>query len=490
MNLLTAIDFYKADHHRQYPEETTEIYSNFTARSAKNALSIIPDFNGKILFVGLKVFIKYFLESFKESLLDKINLHEYEQIMNNSLGGDFCIDHLLALREFVIDNGFLPLHIKSLPEGSLVPIGIPVLTVRNTHPDFFWLTNYIETALSSYLWRTITSATISFEYRRIFERYAKDTGANKEFVKFQGHDFSFRGMPGVEAAILSGIGHLSCFYGTDTVPAIEVIKSIYDEEYDPIGYSVPATEHSVMCMYGKDNEFNCFKRLITELYPKGLVSIVSDTWDFWKVITEYLPLLKDVILNRDGKVVIRPDSGSPVRILTGDDAAPNDSPEYKGAVQCLWELFGGSINEKGFKTLNSHIGLIYGDSITLNRADIILRRLKDKGFASDNVVFGIGSYTYQNVTRDTFGFAMKSTSGVVNSERREIYKDPKTDSGLKKSARGLLRVYIDNGEYCLSEQISEQEEKEGNLRTVYEDGKISHISFNMIREKIDNYFDR
>lgn len=489
MNLLTAIDFYKADHHRQYPEGTTEIYSNFTARSAKNALSVIPDFNGKILFVGLQFFIEYFLESFKESLMDKENLSEYERIMENSLGGSFCMGHLCWLRKFVIENDFLPLHIKSIPEGSLVPIGVPVLTIRNTHPDFFWLTNYIETALSSYLWRIITSATISFEYRRIFEKYAKETGAKKEFIKFQGHDFSFRGMPGIEAAVMSGIGHLSCFYGTDTVPAIQVIKSVYDEKNDPIGFSVPATEHSVMCMDGQDGEFQTFKRLITELYPKGIVSIVSDTWDFWRVIIEYLPLLKNIILNRDGKVVIRPDSGCPIDILTGDDFSPEGTPERKGAVQCLWELFGGEINDKGYKTLDGHIGLIYGDSITLYRSEKILCRLKEKGFSSDNIIFGIGSYTYQNVTRDTFGFAMKSTSGVVNGERREIYKDPKTDSGLKKSARGLLRVYTDGGEYCVAQQQSETEEMEGSLRTVYFNGRKLLTSFNAIRKQIDYYFE-
>ena len=204
-----------------------------------------------------------------------------------------------------------------------------------------------------------------------------------------------------------------------------------------IGGSVPATEHSVMCMGTKDNEIGTFERLITELYPTGIVSIVSDTWDFWQVITEYLPQLKSRIVARDGKVVIRPDSGDPVKIIVGDKDAVPGSPEYKGAIECMWEVFGGTVTEKGYKLLDSHIGLIYGDSITLQRQEAILGGLKEKGFASFNVVLGIGSFTYEYVTRDTYGFAMKATYGEVNGEPRNIFKDPKTDDGTKKIRKRL-----------------------------------------------------
>jgi nicotinamide phosphoribosyltransferase len=175
---------------------------------------------------------------------------------------------------------------------------------------------------------------------------------------------------------------------------------------------------------------------------------------------------------RDGKVVIRPDSGDPVKIICGDSNAAVGSPEFKGAVECLWEIFGGTISEKGYKILEEHIGLIYGDSITLERCERICKILETKGFASTNVVFGIGSYTYQYVTRDTFGFAMKATYGIVNGEGRAIFKNPKTDDGTKKSAKGMLRIDRVEGELVMRDEVTDEEEKGGLLEVVYRDGKL------------------
>ena len=279
----------------------------------------------------------------------------------------------------------------------------------------------LETLLSAIIWKPSTSATTAFQYLKTFTRYAQDTvGDDAGFIPWQGHDFSFRGMSGVEDAVMSGAGHLLSFAGTDTIPAIDFLEKYYNAncEKELIGGSVPATEHSVMCMGTQGDEINTFDRLITTIYPTGIVSIVSDTWDFWQVITEFLPVLKDKIMSRNGKVVIRPDSGDPVKIIIGDKDAIAGSPEYKGAIECMWETFGGTITEKGYKLLDGHIGLIYGDSITTERQLEILEGLKQKGFASYNVVLGIGSYTYEYVTRDTFGFAMKATYGEVNGCRQ------------------------------------------------------------------------
>ncbi len=320
----------------------------------------------------------------------------------------------------------------------------------------------------------MTSATTAFEYKRLLTKYAMKTGTPMDFVQFQAHDFSFRGLSGIQDSLLSGAAHLTSFWGTDTVPAIDMVEEYYgaNSDQEPVGFSVPATEHSVMCMGMQDGELETFRRLINETYPKGIVSIVSDTWDFWKVITSYLETLKDDILARDGKVVIRPDSGDPVKIVCGDPDAAKDSPEYKGSIECLWDVFGGTVTETGHKMLDSHIGLIYGDSISLERATAIVEGLEAKGFASGNVVFGVGSYTYQYVTRDNFGFAMKATSGVVSGERRDIFKDPKTDNGIKKSAKGLLRVEEENGSYVLYDQQTEEQEMQGALEVVYQDGKL------------------
>jgi len=236
----------------------------------------------------------------------------------------------------------------------------------------------------------------------------------------------------------------------------------------------------------KEDEVETFRRLIEDLYPKGIVSIVADTWDFWQVITEFTVKLKDKILAREpnelglAKVVFRPDSGDPVKIICGDPDAPKDSPAYKGAVECLWDIFGGTQTEAGYKCLNERVGLIYGDSITLERAKRILEGLAAKGFASSNIVLGVGSYTYQYMTRDSFGFAMKATWGQVNGEGRPIFKDPITDSGLKKSAKGLLRVEETADGYALFDEQTREQEQGGALVTVFEDGKL------LIDESLDN----
>lgn len=465
-------DGYKVGHKFQYPTGTTLVYSNLTPRKSRSAEV------DEIVFFGLQYFIKeYLIRQFDQEFFQRPKeevLKTYARRMDNYLGKDsITYRHIGELH----DLGYLPLEIKALPEGSLVPMRVPIFTIKNTLPAFFWLTNMLETVLSAVLWKPSTSATTAFEYLRTFTRYAKDTvGEDLSFIPWQGHDFSFRGMSGIEDAVMSGAGHLLSFSGTDTIPAIDFLEQYYraDCEKELIGGSVPATEHSVMCMGTQGEEIKTFERLIREVYPAGIVSIVSDTWDFWQVITEFLPQLKDHILARNGKVVIRPDSGDPVKIIIGDEQAPAGSPEYKGAIECMWETFGGTITPRGYRLLDGHIGLIYGDSITTERQVAILEGLKRKGFASYNVVLGIGSYTYEYVTRDTFGFAMKATYGEVDGVGRDIFKDPKTDDGTKKSAKGLMQVYRNpsTGKLALKDQCSWEEEAKGELKTVFKDGKL------------------
>lgn len=495
VNPLTAIDFYKADHRRQYPEGTEYVYSNFTPRSSHLFTTRLNDFDDKVVVWGIQGFLKWFLQDTWDreffSQPKEVVCARYKRRMDNALGPDAVdTNHIAELH----DLGYLPLRIKALPEGTRCPIGVPMLTIRNTEPRFFWLVNYLETVLSAELWKPMTTATIAYEYRRLFDLFAERTGADPNFSVLQGHDFSCRGMSGIGDGAASGSGHLLSFIGTDTVQAIDYVETYYGANSDegPIGVSVPATEHSVMCMGTKEAEVDTFRRLITELYPTGIVSIVSDTWDYWKVLTEYAPALKAEIMGRQpnalglNKVVFRPDSGDPVKIIVGDPEAPKGSPEYKGSVETLWETFGGTINEKGYRTLDQHVGLIYGDSITLKRARRILHGLEQKGFTSDNVVFGIGSYTYQFLTRDTFGFAMKATWGQVNGEARDIFKDPKTDDGRKKSARGLLHVYKDiDGNYALKDQTDKASEHEGELQTVFHNGELRNEQrFEDIRERL------
>lgn len=473
MNILPVLlkDGYKVGHKFQYPADTIEVYSNLTPRRGRRG----PDGMDGIIFFGLQYFIAEYLQrQFKQNFFDlprDVVLATYKRRIDNYLGPDAVdVSHIGDLH----DVGYLPLHIKTLPEGTFVPYGVPALTIRNTDPHFFWLTNMLETLMSSVLWKASTSATTAFLYRRNFEHYADLTGAPRDFIPWQGHDFSFRGMCGVEDAVISGAAHLLSFTGTDTIPAIDFLEMYYGANSDKelIGGSVAATEHSVMSMGAPEGESETFRRLLTQIHPTGILSVVSDTWDLWRVLTEYLPGLKDEVLARDGKLVIRPDSGDPVKIICGDPDSPDGSPQHKGAIQLLWEVFGGGVNDEGYRELDPHIGLIYGDGISITRQKDILHGLMEREFASSNVVLGLGSFTYQFVTRDTDGWAMKATAGRTTSRGLiNIYKDPVTDDGTKKSATGLLCVRAgSNGKLELLEACSNEQEQEGLLRTVFHNG--------------------
>jgi nicotinamide phosphoribosyltransferase len=329
----------------------------------------------------------------------------------------------------------------------------------------------------------------------------KTDPSNAWFIDWQGHDFSMRGMDSAEAVISSGLGHLTSFSGSDSLPAIYGARKYYGAEGFVAG-SVPATEHSVMCSGGKEDEVETFRRLL-ETYPKGILSVVSDTWDLWKVCTEHVVTLKEEILAREGKLVIRPDSGDPVDILCGkikDDFSiiTPTKEESKGVIELLWDVFGGTVNEQGYKVLDPHIGAIYGDSITIDRANEICTRLEAKGFASTNVVLGIGSFTYQYNTRDTFGFAMKATyveithpaesgSPASATEGREIFKDPITDDGTKKSATGLLCVEEHDGRIGLYDKVQWATEKTGLFQEIYLNGEFHNTTdLATIRQRVQS----
>ncbi|WP_342498215.1 nicotinate phosphoribosyltransferase [Bacillus sp. FSL M8-0350] len=482
-------DFYKVSHREQYPEGTELIYSTWTPRTSR-----VEKVN-KVVAFGFQGFIKkYLIEYFNENFFKRPKqdvINEYKRVIKYTLQvKDPDTSHIESLH----DLGYLPIKIKAVKEGTLIPIKVPMLTIENTVPEFFWITNYLETLMSNEIWQPTTSATLAFEYRKILDEYAMKTVGNKLAVDFQGHDFSMRGMSSLESTKLSGAGHLLSFTGTDTIPAILYHEEFYNAniENELIGSSIPATEHSVMCANGQD-EYSVFKKLVTETYPEGFVSIVSDTWDFWKVIDKVVRKLKDDILKRDGKVVIRPDSGDPVKIICGDPEA-KDELVRKGLVEVLWDIFGGSETDEGFKVLDSHIGAIYGDAITISRCKEICEKLAAKGFASVNVVFGIGSFTYQYNTRDTFGFAMKATYTVVNGEERQIFKNPKTDDGTKKSQKGLTAVVKQENELQLVDELNREEyskiSNDDVLEDVFIDGQLirnqslSEIRHLLLKESI------
>jgi nicotinic acid phosphoribosyltransferase len=536
---LTDTDAYKLDHRRQYPVGTTGVLSNFTNRGSRiERVTHVVNF-------GLQKFLAGWLgEAFKPFFAateDEVAAL-YEEFTTFVLGpNEIGSDHIRALHRL----GYVPLKFRSLPEGALVPLRVPSFTVENTLPEFFWLTNYIETVMSSEVWQPSTSATTAYYFRKLLDEWAIKTTGSKAGVEWQGHDFSFRGMPGREAAAASGAGHNLSFYGSDNLNVINFVNSYYSDK-QVAGYSkddegneeaiyfdskpnglilgsVPATEHSVMTAGGSDegDEQKTFEHVLG-LYKTGIVSQVSDTWDLWNVLTDILPAIKDKIMARDGKLVIRPDSGDPVDILTGTvhistrdfgNSLNNQyqhsevvasvkkfqggylTPPQKGVIELLWDIFGGTVNEQGYKVLDPHIGAIYGDSITYERAEAIFERLEAKGFASTNIVLGIGSFTYQYVTRDTFQSAIKATHVTINGVGKAIFKDPKTDSGMKKSAKGRLAVVWADNDYKLvddteagkSEYIGSVLEGTGldMLQTVWEDGEfVKYYSYAEVRENL------
>lgn len=812
MNPMLLADFYKVSHREQYPEGTQTVYSTWTPRASR------MDGVNDIVVFGFQAFIKeylidYFNDNFFNRPLEDV-IAEYVRYIKFTLGkSDVPTRHIEELHEL----GYLPISILALPEGTVAPLRVPVLTIENTNLRFFWVTNFLETLMSCQLWQMSTSATIALQYKKILTKYAEETNGDLSGVPFQGHDFSMRGMGGVENAMISGAGHLLSFVGTDSIPAIWYLEQYYncniekemvgtsipacydnrtevltehgwkyfaklnaDDKvaqyhndghidfvipsqyynmqycgkmihYDSVGYhyvdclvtpnhrmvrkskasgliewfeaddkryhfrtgygskneiiisgiigsgrkmtaseklkiafqadgsypshsedytgekfntypirfslkkdrkkdrliklckeagveytissyengyysfwikpteryvktfdwinlseiskewaddfiselkhwdghkggsntltytstvkenvdivhaicalsgrkgqyssnldqrldnnrqvlhcitilenkttveggnaikkdaeyegtihcvSVPTkllvvrrnnvvivsgnTEHSVMCAYGKGNEFEAYKHLITDVYPSGFASIVSDTWNLWDVLNKIIKPLKNEIMARDGRIVIRPDSGDPVLIICGNPDGETED-ERKGVIEILWDTFGGTTTEMGYKQLDSHVGCIYGDAITIQRCEEICKRLKAKGFASTNMVFGIGSYTYNYVTRDTFGYALKSTYAVVNGVERLLFKDPITDDGTKKSQRGLVRVYKDDegklyylDDFTVSSWVWEEIFVEADLlETIFRDGKITkEYTLAEIRERL------
>lgn len=467
LSAMILCDFYKLSHRAQYPTGTEKVYSTWTPRASR------VDGVNKVVAFGFQAFIKewlisYFNENFFALSKEKV-VGDYVRIVKNTLGDpNPYTKHIEELH----DLGYLPLEIKAVKEGTLIPLRVPMMTVTNTDPKFFWLTNYIETLGSCELWQPSTSATLAYNYRKLLNGYAALTGGALDFVPFQGHDFSMRGMGGLQSALKSGMGHLLSFVGTDTIPSIAGAELYYggNVEKELIGTSIPATEHSVQCSYNDDDKY--ITSMITDVYPKGFISIVSDGYDFWDVIGRVVPANKEAILKRDGKVVIRPDSGDPVKIVCGDPEGATEL-ERKGAVEALWDIFGGTTNSREFKELDSHIGLIYGDAITLARCEEICKKLMAKGFASTNCVYGIGSYTYQYNTRDTFGFALKSTSVTINGDEKQIYKAPKTDDGTKVSQKGMVAVVKKGDTIVGIDGLLSTDTVEGNmLETVFLNGKL------------------
>lgn len=527
-------DFYKPSHISMYDKRSEIVQDNMTPRNAKHFIHF-ADNDQRVMFAGLQGFIKWFLiDMFNNNFFNlpkEEAVADYREVCDSSIGIGMVETWGF---EALHDLGYLPLEIRALPEGTLSPVQVPMFTIQNTHPDFYWLPNFLESVISTETWKTITTATTFWQYRKLSEKWAAETCDNNDHVAFQNHCFAYRGEAGTHDAAQSEFGQLINSMGTDTIPAILYARRYYNMKGKFVAGSIPASEHSVATtnigfivgrLQGENPdltldearflaEVEFMKRYITEIFPKGFVSYVADSYDFWAIITKAAAILKQEIMARDGRVVFRPDSGIPEHIIAGyrieefetedgfynkgsfalktevayfkdtdryvllsqtdDDDKEITRHEAIGAIQCLWEIFGGEVNSKGYKVLDTHVGLIYGDSITVARAKDIFERLKEKGFASSNIVYGVGSFTTQYTTRDSLGMAVKATGAVIDGQQIMVVKEPKTDLS-KKSAKGFLKVVrnmfgqlelIDN---C---QLEEVQSKDNELRRVFYNGKL------------------
>ena len=488
INPLLLLDYYKTTHDKQYPKGITKIVSYYTPR-----MSRISDEDELVMF-GLQAFMKeYLIRSFNQNFFERPRdevLQQYKRVIDNTLGKDIVnYDKVEKLH----DLGYLPIEIKAVEEGTRVPIRVPMLEITNTHPDFAWLVNTLETALSCTLWHTQISANVGYRYRQIVNKYF-NISVDDEIPRNRAlGDFSMRGQESCESAIKSSAGFCLSFVNTATVPTILFLEDYYncDCEKDSVAFGAISTEHSVMnSNYAIDgNEISMVKRLLNDIYPSNGFSMVSDSYDYWNMVDNIIPACKEDILKHGGYIGIRGDSGDPVEITTE-------------TVKKLWQTFGGSVNTKGYKVLDSHIKVIYGDSITPQRAESIYKILIENGFACNNVLLGVGSFSMQCLeqdgalkpyTRDTFGVAIKATYCEVNGNPIQIFKDPKTDTGnFKKSQRGMCVVYRDKeGDLNYQDSYDTKNissfEGENLLKPVFRNGKmVKEQSLQEIRAILHN----
>lgn len=473
-NPMLLIDFYKAVHAEMLPEKITKSVSYFTPR-----MSRVNRWDSVVMF-GLQGFIKtYLIDYFNEWFFNRPFaevIGEYKRIMDASLGENaYKIEKIEQLRKL----GYLPIEIVALPEGTIVPMHVPMFGITNTHKDFAWLPQSLESLISAESWHPMIAATVGYTYRQIVNYYYDLTCDDETSRAKALGAFDFRGEECTDSAIKAGAGWCLSFLNTATVPTIPYLEKNYkcDCTKEPVAFGSPSTEHSVMCSnFAVDgDEITLLRRLLTEIYPNTSFSAVLDSYDYWNVIDNILPQLKPEILAHNGCMLMRGDSGDCVEVVTK-------------TVFKLWEEFGGTTNSKGYKVLNPHVKAIYGDSITVQRCEQIYKILMENGFACSNVALGVRSFSFQCIeedgilkpfTRDTFSSCIKATYCEIDDKPFQIFKNPK-DGGFKKSQKGCCVVvkgsddkliYID-GRTWEEAHVSGEDAKVNLLQPVFKDGQL------------------
>lgn len=448
-NILLSADSYKMSHFRQYPPGTEYVYSYIESRGGEWPQGV---------FFGLQMYIKKFLTT-------PISQADIDEI------ADFAPRHGVPCNvegfQYILDkhDGFLPLQIKAIPEGTIVPVRNALVQVVNTDPKCWWLTSFMETALLRAVWYPTTVCTGSFETKKVIHRWLDKTADDLSLLGFLLHDFGARGVSSMESAEIGGIAHLVNFIGSDTMEAVWAAEKYYGTEAGMAAFSLPASEHSTITSWGEDNEIGAFRNMLEEFgAPGGLVACVSDSFNIWNAIDMWKEL-EPLILEKGCKLIIRPDSGDPV-----------ETP-VNVVKKCI-EVFGSTMNTKGYKVLPAHIGVIQGDGVSTHNINEILFRLAEAGISSANLAFGQGGALLQEHSRDRMKFAMKCSATTRGGETFDVYKDPITDRG-KQSKRGVLAVVFDGEELKTIREEDLPAEGEDLLRTVFYNGTL------MVDESLD-----
>jgi nicotinamide phosphoribosyltransferase len=445
-NPLLLADSYKMGHFRQYPPGTERVYSYFESRGSDPAFGFTES-----VFFGLQ----YLLDSIAGEFISSHDIDDAEQLCRLHFGNDHCFNRRGWQHILDAHGGRLPVRIRAVPEGTVVASRNCLMTIENTDPACYWLTNWLETLLVQ-IWYPTTVATQSRAMKQVILKYLRQTG-DPATVNTRLHDFGFRGVSSGETAALGSAAHLVNFAGTDTLPGLELLARVYDEPCG--GSSIPASEHSTITSWGEARELDAMRNMLVQ-YPTGVVACVSDSFDIFRACAEYWGgALRDQVLHRDGTLVIRPDSGDPAAVICR-------------VLEILAERFPCAVNSKGYRVLNPHVRVLQGDGIDFHSLEQILARVTGGGWSADNLVFGSGGGLLQKVNRDTLKFAFKCSSVVVDGHERDVYKRPVTDRG-KRSKSGRLKLLRDeSADASTYRTVSESTEGEDILQTVFKNGGV------------------
>lgn len=463
-NFILNTDSYKTSHYLQYPPNTEYVSSYVEARGGNNGYE-------NVLFFGLQAYIKeYLTKPVRHTDIDEAKLvfQSHGVPFNEKGWRDLVEKH----------GGYLPLRIQAIPEGFITPTGQVLCQVVNTDPEFFWLTSYIETSLLRAIWYPSTVASLSYYCKQIIKVGLEKSADNLDSLPFKLHDFGARGASSLETVALGGLAHLVNFSGTDTISSLVAASRWYGMTDKMPAFSIPAAEHSTMTSWGREHEADAYANMLEKFGGDGkTVAVVSDSYDLWKAIDNiWGGELKDKVINMGGTLVIRPDSGDPVKVV-------------RESLQRLGAKFGTTINSKGYKVLPNYVRLIQGDGINPSSIGKIIDGVLSAGFSTENITFGMGGGLLQQVNRDTLGWAMKTSSARVEGYWRDVYKDPIT-SISKRSKRGRLALVHYQGSY-MTVREDELAEQNNLLRDVFLNGELLiEDNLDVIRERSRHHNDR